>query len=137
MDASNTIFRCCEYKDIHNDMPVIKPILLGYKSWIELPMRLSIGYNLVEIHEVHPDIVELDWHGLACKCTGPWLHVRTSLLNTKPGMHIFKLSFVNTQTNNLSFTFFSYIIQEDNPDKSYLFDLDEKGDEDEFKSQTY
>lgn len=50
-----------------------------------------------------------------------WLRFQTNFMNTSVGLHIYKLTFVHTVTNIVATLWFSYTIQNDNPDKPYIY----------------
>lgn len=50
-----------------------------------------------------------------------WLRFQTNFMNTSVGLHVYKLTFVHTVTNIVATLWFSYTIQNDNPDKPYIY----------------
>lgn len=51
----------------------------------------------------------------------PWVDIKSSALNMNPGHHVYKLHFVNRYTEVCSNLFFAYTVQQDNPDKPYIY----------------
>lgn len=51
----------------------------------------------------------------------PWLRVPVDVLNKDIGQHTYKLHFVNIHTSLELDLYIQYIIQDDNPDKPYIY----------------
>ncbi len=59
---------------------------------------------------------------------GPWYRITSSALNVHPGQHIYRMHMVNTVTDDVTSVLFSYILQDDHPDKPYIYmDPDKRG----------
>jgi hypothetical protein len=51
----------------------------------------------------------------------PWIDIKSTALNMDVGHHVYKLHFRQKYTNVLSNLFFAYTIQNDNPEKPYIY----------------
>lgn len=57
----------------------------------------------------------------------PWIEIESRVLNTKPGLHIYMLKWINKITLDTHLQYFSYSIQTDKPEKPYIYmDRDKK-----------
>ncbi len=50
-----------------------------------------------------------------------WYRFNTDKLNLETGYHNYRLSFVNIHTNDTSLLYIAYIIQNNKPDKPYMY----------------
>lgn len=57
----------------------------------------------------------------------PWLDIPTEKLNNEIGHHLYRISFINIHTNVISYLYFEYTLQCNNPDKPYVY-MDQKGE---------
>ena len=112
----------CTYAQIPCNTPVINKNTLEYYIWIGLPKSISSHIEIFEIYELLPTNEEVDWVRFIIRenCR-PWLKIESAFLDTSVGQHLYKLSFVDTMTNDIISLYISYIIQDDNPDKPYIY----------------
>lgn len=95
---------------------------LEHFVWIHLPDKITHDWALFEVLEIVPDRKSVCYEDIIQRdCGKPWLKVASNELNTNPGQHVYKLSFVNIVNNDVVSLYISYIIQDDNPDKSYVY----------------
>ena len=61
----------------------------------------------------------------------PWLRIVFPVLDQDAGLHIYKITFVNRYTDDVVSAYISYTIQDDNPNKPYIYmrQEDASGDE--------
>lgn len=120
---SEVIFNAVEYAKVSHHTPVINLHQLGYKVHIHLPEDIITDSELYRVDEIIPNIVEdISYTGfINRRCRKPWLDILVEWLNTSPGQHIYKLSFVNVKTNSVFSLYVSYIIQEDHPKQDYVY----------------
>ena len=112
----------CTYSQINLYTYVINKNAIEYETWIKLPSEFGKEFVLYEVKEISPLYKELDFlHVIEHVCCKPWLKAISSGLNLDPGQHVYKLSFINKFNNNISSLYISYIIQDDNPDKPYVY----------------
>ena len=50
-----------------------------------------------------------------------WYRFRSHQLNLTTGYHTYRLSFVNTITNDTALLYIAYVIQNNDPDKPYIY----------------
>ena len=51
----------------------------------------------------------------------PWVDISKSILDVTAGSHLYRLSFIDIYTNDIFFVYFSYIIQDKDVEKPYLY----------------
>lgn len=51
----------------------------------------------------------------------PWIRVNSDILNLKVGFHVLRFHFVDISWDDSASLYFSYTIQDDNPQKSYVY----------------
>ena len=120
---SGVILNAVEYAKIAHNTPVINLHQLGYKVHVHLPEATITDSELYRIDEIVPKFVEdVSYTGFITReCHKPWLDILVEWLNTSPGQHMYKLSFVNVKTDYVFSIYVSYIIQEDHPKQDYVY----------------
>lgn len=111
------------YNELGSATPVWNLNQVNYYVWINLTPSYAQNAQVYEIAEVlgedkQPNVLTLNAFEHCSTC---WIRVTAQMLNMKSGKHTYKLSFVDTCTNDTFFLFISYIIQDDNPDKPYVY----------------
>ena len=51
----------------------------------------------------------------------PWVDIPVDLLNLSIGLHTYSLEFINLVTGDTFYQYFNYTIQDDDPDKPYIY----------------
>lgn len=110
------------YKDLSANTQVINLLHFEYEIWVHLPSFCQ-GCRLFQIDQFLPNLGE-DLEMLTsvkqepCK---PWVRVTSNLLNKDVGQHIYRLYFINSRTEDIFSLYISYIVQNDNPEKPYVY----------------
>lgn len=121
-DDKATILEACSYKDLAKYSKVFNLSTLNYHLWIYLdPGTVRDAYfdKAEEIgvdadnSRIFPDTFVRD-----NQC---WIRVNMEYLNLKPGKHTLQLHFVERYTDTDFSLFVSYIIQDDDPEKPYVY----------------
>lgn len=90
--------------------------------WVKLPTELSKYLSLYQIDEVTNGVVSVDYTDYVqiepCK---PWIRFDSKMFNLTPGLHTYKLSFVNKFDGDTVSLYISYRLQDDCPDKPYIY----------------
>lgn len=99
-----------------DDDLVDDPIQFPDEPVIEI-VDLTVEEKEVEIeNELDPQLI-----------LRPWIEIESRVLNTKPGLHIYMLKWINKITLDTHLQYFSYSIQTDKPEKPYIYmDRDKK-----------
>jgi len=116
----------CIYEDIAKNTRVFNLDQIEYYLWVRLGVDITSDcfmYEAAELDKVNGPIIFSDTFE---RKSPMWIRVRTDNLNKEIGLHIYRLSFVDTVSDDTFSLFFGYIIQDDNPAKPYVYmDRDE------------
>lgn len=112
----------CLYDNLNDNCKIFNSSELEYYLWIKLPSDITRDCELYQIDEILDKPKVLDWQGFVCREENhPWLRFTFGILKQCIGMHIYRLHFINKYTNDVFSLYFSYIIQNDNPKKPYVY----------------
>ena len=107
ISSVNKVFRRSEFDSI------------GY-----LPIHLTIDvrdYKFVSIYSLNPMNFKLfkeEYNMCLCRA---WIDVPVTSLDLNIGYHLYTVQLVNIHTNDIANLYFSYTIQNDEPEKPYLY----------------
>ena len=104
----------------HKGCEVINKATLLDKFHLECDPELMINSNLISIKEI-PDGNELNPEEVFEKINNSWIDISVSNLNTNPGYHLYRITMQDKSFSDLFILYFSYVIQDDNPEKSYIY----------------
>lgn len=112
----------------HDDMFRYRKVFnlteIDYYLYVKLEPPLASIWYLYKVEEKMKDgsLVELPISsGEVVRQSPTWLKFQTNFIDTSVGLHVYKLTFVHTVTNIVATLWFSYTIQNDNPDKPYIY----------------
>ena len=114
----------CFYNQLPTYTPVFNLSTIEHFMWVHLPsICIERCGTLFEISEiVDGKSVEVNIYStITREGNKPWLRLLSSSLNLSTGQHIYKLSFIDKHTDDVFSLYISYIIQNDNPDKPYIY----------------
>lgn len=119
-DIPVQVLEACVYRDVNLHTPVINLHTLEYDTWVHLP-SYARGCRLFQIDEFLPDGGEvIDFSSVEQELGKPWIRITYGLLNISEGQHVYRLHFIDR--NDAVFSLYvSYIIQNDDPDKPYVY----------------
>lgn len=121
MSCPTKLIACC-YDEVSRNTQVINKEQFPYWLWIQLPKCVLRDYVLYQVDEFFPHTGECDWLDKVDRESGrPWLRIQQNMLNLTVGKHVYKLSFINRYTDDIVDYYFSYILQDSNPDKPYIY----------------
>ena len=120
-----------EYKDQNLATVVINTQTLSEFVYIHLPVE-CVHLDLFRITKFKKpsdsadsdvDMEEVEKGGIEKYRDHPWVRIRSNLLDWTPGKHIYKFSFGVPHQIKPNFVdyYISYISQEDNPKKDYVY----------------
>lgn len=102
--------------------PVVRKYEVEYYLYVHIPEELCKLYKLFQVDSIAPKHCTLPMNQLIQQeCFKPWIRINTAVLDLSIGLHTYKLSMVNTLTNDVVSIYFGYIIQDDDPDKPYVY----------------
>lgn len=118
----DNIFNLYSYTDVTANVKILNTHQLENYVWIALPKELSFSITLSKVEEIVPNNGSIDFiDKVAREGRHPWLCVRAKFLNKSDGYHLYKLTFKNHATADILPLYFAYRIQNDNPEKSYVY----------------
>ena len=111
------------YENISKNSLVINLSELDYFLYVKLEPPLTSQWYLYRIEEKMKDgsLKKMRFPETVRKESPTWLKFKTDFLNKEIGMHLYKVTFVDTVTDVITSLWFAYIIQNDNPDKPYVY----------------
>ena len=123
------IIEACTYKERASATVVINTKTLPDYMYIHLPVECT-HLDMIKMTEItnqsdessedaeafrKDDIIKYPDH--------PWARINSKVFNWLPGKHMYKLSFTvpSILSKNVTNYYISYISQEDNPEKDYVY----------------
>lgn len=112
---------------IHKNIPAHTPVFnlyqLEYYMWIDVPDESAQCTKLYELNEISPTgktSIPLT-ENLDHDYNRSLFRLKTDVLNLSSGFHMYEMKFIRNATDEIFSLYFSYIIQQDNPDKPYIY----------------
>lgn len=95
---------------------------VDYHLFIRVPDNVYKEYEMYQLDEVDSKVTRIIESSMIDHDRGnPWYRIIFDSLNKSIGLHTYKLCMVSTITNNTLNLYFGYVIQNDNPDRSYIY----------------
>lgn len=120
--VSNVILNACIYRNRISNSVILSLDYMDDYVFVKLPDDALLDNKITSISEISytlPD--ETNEPEFECMCNRPWLKIKFNTLNTDIGMHIYRISLFNNYTEDSGSLYFSYQIQNSNPDKPYIY----------------
>lgn len=113
------IFEAVSQSRLNTNCKVFNLDLFGPKIFIHLPNWIHDTYRLLSIYDVDSKEAIADYfyesiHEL-------WVDISRYELNLSTGIHTYALEFINNIAGDSLYLYFQYIIQNDDPDKPYVY----------------
>lgn len=111
-----------EKRDLASFTPVWNSDEVEYYLWIHVPQIVGRDFELYQIDEMVEPVKELTIND-ACyhQHMRPWYRLLSPMLNLTPGLHVYRMGFVNRHNSDVISLFFAYVIQCDHPKKPYKY----------------
>lgn len=110
------------HKDIGSASRVFSSYEIEHFLFVKVDSMFARDYELYQVHEVVDDVRPVCCKRLWEHDPGrPWYRFESARLNLGVGYHCYRLSFVNTRTNNTSVRYIAYAIQSADADKPYMY----------------
>ena len=110
------------YNDVIKNSVVLKKSTLEYHMWIYLETSPDLDdcviFNVTELNH-EDDICVMD--SAFVRESTCWIKVTTDLIDKSPGLHIYRIQFINRNTDDIFSKYIAYTIQDDNPEKRYIY----------------
>lgn len=117
-----TTLNACVYEDLAKNSKVFNLTTLNYHLWIYLNPETVRDTYFYKASEIGPEAdnskIFEDTFVRESQC---WIRVNMQYLNLRPGKHTIKLDFVERYTDTDFSLYVSYIIQDDNPERPYVY----------------
>lgn len=122
VDDKGMVLIACKYSDISKYTKVFNANALEYHLWIYLnPEDVRDAY-FIKAEEIGTDANNTTiYPDTFVRDSTCWIRANTGYLNLDIGNHIIKLSFVDRYTDTDFSLYVSYYIQNDNPEKPYVY----------------
>lgn len=112
------------YYDALSNTAVINKNGIEFYIWLKLPDDTCNQLSLFEVIDFNytsgPKSIDFSAK-LFRENHRPWIRLESSMLNLDVGYHIFRFRFVDIDLDDYISFYFSYVIQDDNPDKPYMY----------------
>lgn len=111
------------YQNLPQVTVVVNKNELPYFIWVKIPSMYKNEFELIKFEEVNnSESAKLDMdESISRDGCRPWFKVKSRCLNLTSGQHIYRMSLVNVCNDSMVYLYFSYILQDDDPDKSYIY----------------
>lgn len=129
--CSNTYLEAVPYEVLNANTKILNPSHMDFMLHIHVPDQFMREHALLQIDELcysEPDSVKgrkdsrlIDTELVQHELGRPWFDIAFDSLRQEVGLHIYRMSFVNTVTEDTVALYFGYKIQDDNPDKPYNY----------------
>lgn len=116
--------------EVGANTPVWNLLEVNYYVWVDIDPRRTRTAKLYQISEVDGKggLKPIAMNAIH-KSSPTWLRIYSQVLNMTEGYHKYRIDFVDTVTNSSFYLYFAYIIQNDNPEKPYVYMNNPKPDE--------
>ena len=112
------------YYDSLSNTTVINKNGIEFYIWLKLPDDTCNQLSLFEVIDFNyasgPKNIDFSTK-LFRENHRPWIRLESSMLNLDVGYHIFRFRFVDIDLDDYISFYFSYVVQDDNPDKPYMY----------------
>lgn len=116
------ILEASTYEDLPKHSKVFNKSQMEYHLWIYLNPEDVRGCYFVQAEEIGPNAdnstIYPDTFVREGQC---WIRVNFGYISKNPGKHTIKLSFVEKMTSTDFSLYVSFYVQDDNPDKPYVY----------------
>lgn len=122
-DKVRIILDAVPYSKLPSHTPIINLNQFSEVIHIHLPESNCNNIILNEVHKILPKSVKIDEYlsDVVRLENKPWIDINTSWLDLKVGHHVYKLVFKDSLLNESVTLYFGYIVQQDNPEQSYVY----------------
>lgn len=111
----------CNYNELSKHTKVYNINCIDQFVWIYLSPDICSHLDIFRIEEIVPS-TQADVDGGCVSREGTcWIKLCSSGLSMLPGQHVYKITMLHRHTADLVPLYFSYILQDDNPEKPYVY----------------
>ena len=88
---------------------------------VKLPPQMPRDMQLIEIYNLNSS-EDLDFADFVTRDENrPWIDIQSSILDTTAGQHTYRMTFAKEDVKLTATCWFSYIIQDNEPEKPYIY----------------
>ena len=88
---------------------------------VKLPPQMPRDMDLIEIYNLNAS-EELDFTDKTTRDEHrPWIDISSDILDLTAGQHVYRMTFAKPDCKLNATCWFSYIVQDNNPEKPYLY----------------
>lgn len=116
-----TVIQSCQLSQLPLNTVIYNAKDVSEIICVKLPPEMPRGMDLSEIYNLNAseevdyiDQVTRDEHK-------PWIDISSSILDITAGQHTYRMTFQGSGFRLKATCWFSYIIQDNNPDKPYIY----------------
>ena len=110
------------HKDVALYSKVFSAQEVEYFLFVRVSAEIAHHFTLYQVDEIRDDAEFVCPKDLWEHDPGRmWYRFNSAKLNMETGYHTYRLSFVNTYTNDTMILYIAYVIQNNNPDKPYMY----------------
>lgn len=120
---TSTILNGETYNEATAQFQVLSIFEVSDTVHIHIPEDVSVRAELIGISELLPNTHEMEFPqpGIVRVPDRPWVDIDKTKLDISVGSHLYKLSFIDIYTNDIFSVYFSYIIQDKDVEKPYIY----------------
>lgn len=111
----------CSRKDLPANTPVWNRDMIESKIHVFLDPYIVNDYSLYKLEELTDSGLEEIPLGDLAQQSRNWLDINTDTLNVSAGQHSYRVTFFNMKDKSTISLYFSYILQDSNPDRPYVY----------------
>ena len=88
---------------------------------VKLPPQMPRDMDLIGLYNLHAS-EEVDFTDYVTREEHkPWVDIQSSILDLTAGQHVYRMTFAKEDCKLKATCWFSYIIQDNNPEKEYIY----------------
>lgn len=112
----------CMHSELNKYTPVFNTNEFEYKLLVYLNPDICRNFEVYKVSKVvEGEDKELPINGFIERENSCWLSILSEILSKQPGQHIYKISLVDKRTSDTCSVYFSYVAQNDSPNKPYVY----------------
>lgn len=121
VDIPVDYLQACKWENLNKSNPTWNRSAIDCYIYIQVPAEVLVNCALYQVYELTSEGCKEAPEGAIVRDVNCWLKGTSSLMNMTAGLHTYKLSFVDRITNVSFDLFINYTVQDDNPDKPYIY----------------
>ena len=131
------ILQSCDYRNLSSNCKILNEHEIDDVVHIRLH-RSMLGYKLYDILDISESrAVTVSLCGVEFDDEHPWVDIPWCNVSRVSGEHVYKLAFWDRARSRYDSVYFAYILQDDNPEKPYIYMSGRYLEYDDSKSGSY